>query len=325
MSSVRTPDVPVRLVARAGLLDAETAGADVAPAIGRDDVARAYAAVSVLRHVATYTYQVPITRMEHRLVVIPRRSHGDQRRVEHRFRVLVDEGRDRTLLHTGTDAFGNTVVDIHAHGVDERIRFETTAVLSRVLGEPGPRWHRGGVDPRTDLTQPGPDLRRATRAADGRGSGAERARRVMACVAERVEYGKGATGVRTTAQEAWALGRGVCQDMAHVMIAMCTELGIPARYASGHLVGEGASHAWVEVLDEASGVVTAFDPTHDRVTDLRYVTVAVGRDYADVSPTAGTVWADAASGGRLEIRKEFRVVGIGTTRDDEEGGDEAHG
>ena len=61
---------------------------------------------------------------------------------------------------------------------------------------------------------------------------------------------------------------------------------LPARYVSGHLLGEGASHAWVEV--RADGRTVAYDPTHARETDLRYVTVAVGRDYRDVAPTAGT-------------------------------------
>ena len=96
-----------------------------------------------------------------------------------------------------------------------------------------------------------------------------------------------ATTVRTTAGQAWQGRHGVCQDMAHVMIAMCRARGLAARYVSGHLVGEGASHAWVEVHDEATGRPLAYDPTHGRRTDLRYVTVAVGRDYRDVAPTAG--------------------------------------
>lgn len=297
-----------RLVPRAGLLDAEVAGDDVAANLTRQEVAEAWAAVSVLRHVATYQYSVAITRMEHRLVVIPRRHHGDQQRVEHRFRVLVDDEKHPTQLHTRTDRFGNTIVDIHAHSVDRQIQFETRAVVSRVAGDDAPHWHEPGVDPRTDLTDASADLRRSARDADGAGSATERARRLMAHVAEQFTYGKGATTVKTSAAEAWDLKQGVCQDMAHVLIAMLTEVGIPARYVSGHLVGEGASHAWIEALDPATGVVTAFDPTHDRVTDLRYVTVAVGRDYSDVSPTAGTVWADTASGGKLQIEKQFRVV-----------------
>ena len=112
-------------------------------------------------------------------------------------------------------------------------------------------------------------------------------------------YEFGVTGVRTTAAEAWGLGRGVCQDMAHVMIAMCRARGIPARYVSGHLLGEGASHAWVEV--RTGDGTLAYDPTHARETDLRYVTVAVGRDYRDVAPTAGTYRSGPR--GRLTVRK----------------------
>ena len=64
-----------------------------------------------------------------------------------------------------------------------------------------------------------------------------------------IEYGFGATSVETTAAEAWAIGRGVCQDSAHVLLAICRAAGVPARYVSGHLLGQlGGSHAWVEVL-----------------------------------------------------------------------------
>ena len=99
--------------------------------------------------------------------------------------------------------------------------------------------------------------------------------------------------VATTAAEAWAGGVGVCQDYAHCMLALARLCGLSARYVSGHLLGEGGTHAWVEVLvphprePEASRAV-AFDPTHVRRAGLRYVTVAVGRDYADVAPTSGT-------------------------------------
>ena len=115
--------------------------------------------------------------------------------------------------------------------------------------------------------------------------------------------------MHTTAAEAWQLRQGVCQDMAHVMIAMCTSLGICSRYVSGHLVGEGASHAWTEVLDPARGVVVAIDPTHRRRTDLRYITTATGRDYHDVAPTSGT-YTGQGSRGTLKVDKVVRVAEV---------------
>jgi transglutaminase-like putative cysteine protease len=79
------------------------------------------------------------------------------------------------------------------------------------------------------------------------------------------------------------------------MLALCRAAGLPARYVSGHLIGEGGSHAWVEVVvndpsDASTGrtVAIAFDPTHERRAERGYFTVAVGRDYADVAPTSGT-------------------------------------
>ncbi len=86
---------------------------------------------------------------------------------------------------------------------------------------------------------------------------------------------------------------------------------MPARYVSGHLVGEGGSHAWVEVVapdPERAGVAVAvaFDPTHDRRAGWGYLTVAVGRDYADVAPTSGSYEGTAA--GRLTGSKRLGVV-----------------
>ena len=82
--------------------------------------------------------------------------------------------------------------------------------------------------------------------------------------------------------------RGVCQDFAHLMIGLCRALKIPALYVSGYLATETASatHAWVEVFVPGHGWL-ALDPTHNRQVDETYVKIAVGRDYADVSPISG--------------------------------------
>jgi transglutaminase-like putative cysteine protease len=116
---------------------------------------------------------------------------------------------------------------------------------------------------------------------------------ICAGVHRALPYRKGATSVGTTAAQAFAIGSGVCQDQAHVMLAMCRALGMPARYVSGHLLGEGLTHAWVEVIlphprRPAIAVAVPMDPCHGRLAGATYVTVAVGRDYDDVAPTSGT-------------------------------------
>ena len=103
------------------------------------------------------------------------------------------------------------------------------------------------------------------------------------------------TDSNTTASEAFILGRGVCQDYAHVMIAFLRSLKIPARYVSGYFWSEdaendpsaGASHAWLEAYLPNYGWL-GIDPTHNDLVDERYVCLAIGRDYGDVSPVRGT-------------------------------------
>ncbi|MGM9649705.1 MAG: transglutaminase family protein, partial [Butyricicoccaceae bacterium] len=89
----------------------------------------------------------------------------------------------------------------------------------------------------------------------------------------------GATSVSTTAEDAAALGKGVCQDYAHMMIALCRMDHIPARYVAGYLVGEGETHAWLEIYDGARWV--GMDPTHNRMVGDQYISIIFGRDYND--------------------------------------------
>lgn len=131
----------------------------------------------------------------------------------------------------------------------------------------------------------------------------EQAENICRAINEGFVYEPGVTDVHSTTTEVMSLGRGVCQDFAHVMLATCRYLGIPARYVSGYLYGgvdsEGrtvASHAWCEVYCGAplNGWV-GFDPTHKTLlTDERYIKIGVGRDYADVPPLRGTFKGNAS-------------------------------
>ena len=119
-----------------------------------------------------------------------------------------------------------------------------------------------------------------------------------------IKYEKGATDVTTTAGEALALGRGVCQDFAHVMLAACRGQKIPARYVSGYLYNNGysaASHAWVDVYIQNEGWLS-LDPTHNCEQNAQYVRVAIGRDYADVPPTRGIFVGNAKESMDVSVR-----------------------
>jgi hypothetical protein len=114
---------------------------------------------------------------------------------------------------------------------------------------------------------------------------------LMHRVRDRLDFQIGATDVLTTADEALRRGAGVCQDHAHVMIAVARSLGIPARYVSGYLwpghhVAAQASHAWVDLHVPGIGWV-GFDPANDCRPTEAYVRVAVGLDYFDAPPTRG--------------------------------------
>lgn len=110
------------------------------------------------------------------------------------------------------------------------------------------------------------------------------------------EYSNSTTTVDTLSSSIIKKRRGVCQDFAHVAIAMCRSLGIPARYVSGYFFdhtrnrsmrGSEASHAWIEVLINGHGWY-GLDPTNNRVVDETYIILGSGRDYRDVAPITGT-------------------------------------
>jgi transglutaminase-like putative cysteine protease len=118
------------------------------------------------------------------------------------------------------------------------------------------------------------------------------------------EYRPTATSYDTPAQRAFEMRRGVCQDFAQVMIGCMRAIGLPARYVSGYLrndpppgqerlIGADASHAWVSVYCPGHGWID-LDPTNDVLADLDHVTLALGRDYSDVSLLRGMILGGGA-------------------------------
>ena len=117
-------------------------------------------------------------------------------------------------------------------------------------------------------------------------------------------YVPNSTKVDSPIEDALETRQGVCQDFAHIMIALVRRVKIPCRYVSGYMFHrdedehdrslEGASHAWIEALVPRLGWV-AFDPTNNLVGGDRHIRVAIGRDYADVPPTRGVYKGEAQS------------------------------
>ncbi len=256
-----------------------------------------------LRQSFRYDYDRPVRDLLHRLVVVPPTQHGDQRLMLG----AIEVSDPRASLTWHTDVDGNRHCTVRLAAVPASLEMLVNVAVER-SGSAAPGSAGLLTDPRllaaSVLTRPDRALR--TIAARYRGQDPlEAADEVCALVRDRIRYRLGATTVSTTAAQALALGEGVCQDQAHVMLSILRTTGIACRYVSGHLVGQGGTHAWVEVLVPAAGGarVVAFDPTHARRADRRYVTVAVGRDYRDVPPTSG--WFTGPGRGTLTSERRL--------------------
>ncbi len=132
-------------------------------------------------------------------------------------------------------------------------------------------------------------------------------RRLNEIIYRGLDYESGVTAADSPIDEALNAGRGVCQDFAHIMLAILRGWGLPARYVSGYLAPlaeralrsrPDASHAWVDAWFPSIGWV-GFDPTNNVLASERHIVVALGRDYGDVPPSRGVYKGDAE--GRLSV------------------------
>lgn len=123
----------------------------------------------------------------------------------------------------------------------------------------------------------------------------EKALKIMHELHKDYVYKPCVTDNRTSAEEAWQQGCGVCQDYAHIFISLLHLAGIPARYVTGLIVGEGATHAWVEIND--NGKWYALDPTNYKLVDDEHIKIGIGRDASDCTINRGIML-----GGGLHIQ-----------------------
>lgn len=128
-------------------------------------------------------------------------------------------------------------------------------------------------------------------------------------VRESITYSPGQTNFATTAAQSFAMKSGVCQDHAHIMLALCRASNIPARYVSGYFFAEEspnlASHAWIDYCSDIdTGVWTSIDITHACLTDSRHIRLAIGRDYYSVAPVKGV----RSGGGGEELSANISIA-----------------
>ncbi len=241
-----------------------------------------------ISHRTTYRYQQPVKYSAQTLRLTPRR-----------------DGQQHTLAWS-IQAPGRRAEQMDAHGnithlltLDEphrEISIVVTGVVEitrarEILREQGLLSPLAYLAPTALTTATDGIVALAREHLEGRASLRQRLYDLAKAVCTHVRYRPGTTTVEDSAAAALERGEGVCQDQAHLLIACCRSMGIPARYVSGYIcsshAGETASHAWAEAwLSEAQGW-HGIDVTHAQPAGAGHCRLAVGRDYLDAAPVRG--------------------------------------
>lgn len=258
-------------------------------------------------HTSTYAYTGPISASHNEVRMTPLTEEG-QATLESRLRI-----RPLTWSNSYRDYFGTQVTALETSGFHESLELEAISTVERYPVEQELRpatWEAlrdrlcrdrcfEYLAERRHTELPEDVLASFAAAADGLDPEAS-VEAVVAAVRGHLAYQAGVTVATTVAAEAWAEGKGVCQDFVHATLGGLRHLGIPARYVSGYLMPDpdaplgqpvtSESHAWVEWFDGESW--RAVDPTNDLTVSLGHIAVARGRDYEDVAPFKGVYLGD---------------------------------
>lgn len=268
-----------------------------------------------VRHVTRYRYDAPVRESVMQLYMQPK-SDGVQRLQS--FQVAT---HPRAGLQAYTDHFGNAVYHFDVPGVHQELTVEVEAEVERLSQPAPPEWVDASAwealarpqvlgehyDMLADrgVAQTTPALERFVeeRGLAKLDDPMTTLRRLNRVLFDAFGYAPEETEVDSPIDVALAKRKGVCQDFAHIMLAIARKWGIPARYVSGYLhtkrdAGDrsmaDATHAWVEALVPGAGWI-GFDPTNNVLAGERHIRVAIGRDYDDVPPVRGVFKGPANS------------------------------
>jgi transglutaminase-like putative cysteine protease len=252
----------------------------------------------VISHDTIYRYRPPAAGIIQALRLSPR-NHDGQYVVSWRIHLSAD-----CPLVAHEDAFGNLT---HTFSVDGPVEELIVRAEGEVETEDTHGVIRGAVERfpatlflrETPLTQVDDEIAQFAMRVAGEGREIERLHRLLAAINAEIAFDTDPTHSATTAIEAFALKRGVCQDMTHIFIAAARSLGIPARYISGYfhridgVTEQDAGHAWAEAHIPGLGWV-AFDPANGICTTDAHLRIAAGLDYLSAAPTRGSRFGGGA-------------------------------
>ncbi|MFR9524130.1 MAG: transglutaminase domain-containing protein [Rikenellaceae bacterium] len=190
------------------------------------------------------------------------------------------------VISRSEDAFGNVIHYGYLNEAHDIFVVASNGVVERGDYRIEDAKPQGFYRAQSHLTHLDSALSQFNRSLEAEGDHFEVAVALSQAVHRRMVYCAGVTSFDTTAAEALSYGEGVCQDFSHILLALCRERAIFARYVVGFVVGTGATHAWVEVW--CDGVWRGVDPTHNQVAGDGYIKLSHGRDAADCSVIRGT-------------------------------------
>lgn len=257
-----------------------------------------------IHHITRYTYEVPVRDSANQIMLYPI-DDAHQEVILHRLTVtgnpVIEEHRDVFLNRIGTFTHAKPHQELV---IDSRLEVNTTPHAMPDDATPAPAQWKSLEEvrfkiPFVDFMRDEAfgyvaEARAVLHQIPAQATPLQAANFLCEYVYKHFTYQKGITTVETTLDEIWTIKSGVCQDFAHILLALLRLRGIPARYVSGYICpnkngmrGEGATHAWVEAYIPFYGWL-GLDPTNNCIAHENHVRLAVGKNFADCSPVRGT-------------------------------------
>lgn len=211
----------------------------------------------------------------------------------------------KEFLSMDEDSFGNSCIYGYEAGEHDHFSIIVTGDARTGLSDSIPAqdiYKIGIYKYQTDDTLPGEALSsfHDRIGISGYMSNLEKAKCYMDAVYENMSYVQGVTDVHTTAEQAFVLGQGVCQDYTHIMLSLCRMDNIPSRYVVGLLMGEGLSHAWIEIYEDGRWI--ALDPTNHLIVEDQHIKISNGRDFKDCTINQGLFTGRGAQKQQVRVK-----------------------